>query len=145
MSHIVVETRDEANAALRRLKNGEQFADVAKDISIEPAAQESGGALANQEQDNPCFTLSGLRQANLDPDFVAGALAARAGVPTGPIKSSFGYHIIMNAPWDDVSEAVTALVQESPGTVLNEGFLYASEISVASSIGRWSVVNGQVE
>ena len=145
MSHIVVDTREDANEVLRRLKNGEAFADVAKDASIEPAAQQTGGALANQQDNNPCFTLSALRQAGLDADFVAGALSARAGIPTGPVKSSFGYHIILNAPWDDVSEAVTALVQESPGAVLNEGYLYTSKISVSSSIGRWNVVTGQVE
>lgn len=145
MSHIVVKTRDQANAALRRVNSGEKFADVAKDVSIEPAAQQTGGALENQSQDNPCFTLTELRQANLDPDFVAGALSARAGIPTGPVKSSFGYHIIMNAPWNDVSDAVTTLVKEAPGAVLNEGFLISSKVSVSSSIGRWNIVSGQVE
>jgi hypothetical protein len=145
LSHIVVNTRDEANAALKRLRNGEKFAKVAKDVSIEPAAATTGGALANQEQGNPCFTLNGLSQVNFDPLFVTAALSARAGIPTGPAKSSFGYHIILNAPWNEVSDAVTALVSASPGPVLSQGYLISTNISVASSIGRWNTATGQVE
>jgi len=143
ISHIVVSTRDDANSALKRVKGGEKFADVAKDVSLEPAAQQTGGALASE--DNPCFTLDTLRQANFDPLFVAGVLSARAGIPTGPVKSTFGYHIILNAPWNEVSEAVIRLVEGSPGVVLNEGHLFASSISVSSSIGRWNTISGQVE
>jgi hypothetical protein len=145
ISHLVVETRDEALRGLRRIKNGEEFAAVAKDMSIEPAAIQTGGALANPADNNPCFTLEGIRQEGFDPLFVAGAMSARAGIPTGPIKSSFGYHVIVNAPWNDVSDAVTALVEQSPGTVLNEGFLVSTDIAVSSSIGTWSAVNGRLE
>lgn len=145
LSHIVVETHEEAMKALRRLNKGEDFATVAREMSIEPAALQTGGALANQIDNNPCFTLEGIRQEGFDPLFVAGAVSARAGVPTGPVKSSFGYHVIMNAPWDQVADAVSALVKESPGNVLNEGYLMSSEITVASSIGTWNVVNGALE
>ena len=145
LSHIVVETREDAMKALRRVNNGEDFATVARDVSIEPAALQTGGALANQVDNNPCFTLEGIRQEGFDPLFVAGAMAARAGIPTGPVKSSFGYHVIMNAPWDQVAAAVSALVETSPGNVLNEGYLVSSDIAVASSIGTWNVVNGALE
>jgi parvulin-like peptidyl-prolyl isomerase len=145
LSHIVVSTRNEALSVLQRLKSGDDFAAVAREVSLEPAATQTGGDLANQTDDNPCFTLNGLRQEGFDPLFVAGAMTARAGVPTGPVKSSFGYHIIMNKPWSEVSDAVTALVQESPGAVLNEAHLAFSNISVASSIGRWNSVSGQIE
>jgi hypothetical protein len=145
ISHIVVTTREEANTALRRLKNGEDFATVAREMSIEPAALQTGGALTNQTDNNPCFTLEGIRQEGFDPQFVAGAMSARAGIPSGPVKSSFGYHVILNAPWDDVADAVTALVETSPGNVLNEGYLVSADIEVASSIGRWNIVNGSIE
>jgi len=145
LSHIVVETREDAMKALRRVNNGEDFATVARDVSIEPAALQTGGALANQVDNNPCFTLEGIRQEGFDPLFVAGAMSARAGIPTGPVKSSFGYHVIMNAPWDQVADAVSALVETSPGNVLNEGYLVSSDITVASSIGTWNVVNGALE
>ena len=145
VSHIIVENRNDAIAALRRLNNGEDFAVVARDISIEPAALQTGGALANQPDNNPCFTLEEFRQEGFDPQFVAGAMSARAGIPTGPVKSSFGYHVIVNAPWDDVADAVTALVETSPGNVLNEGYLTSADINVASSIGTWNVVSGSLE
>lgn len=145
LSHIVVETREDATKVLRRLNNGEDFATVAREVSIEPAALQTGGALANQNDENPCFTLEGIRQEGFDPLFVAGAMSARAGIPTGPVKSSFGYHVIMNAPWEQVSDAVTALVESSPGEVLNEGYLVSSKITVASSIGTWNAVNGALE
>lgn len=145
MSHIVVTNRSDANTAIRRLNNGEDFATVAREMSIEPAALQTGGALANQASTNPCFTLEQLRQEGFDPLFVAGAMSAGAGIPTGPVKSSFGYHVIMNAPWDDVADAVSALVEPSPGIVLNEGYLVSSDITVASSIGTWNIVNGSLE
>lgn len=145
LSHIIVETREDAMQALRRVNSGEDFATVAREVSIEPAALQTGGALANQADNNPCFTLEGIRQEGFDPLFVAGAMSARAGIPTGPVKSSFGYHVIMNAPWDQVADAVSALVEESPGNVLNEGYLVSSDIKVASSIGTWNVVNGALE
>jgi parvulin-like peptidyl-prolyl isomerase len=145
ISHIVVTTRKEANTALRRLKNGEDFATVAREMSIEPAALQTGGALTNQTDNNPCFTLEGIRQEGFDPQFVAGAMSARAGILSGPVKSSFGYHVILNAPWNDVADAVTALVETSPGNVLNEGYLVSADIEVASSIGRWNIVNGSIE
>ena len=145
MSHIVVTSRSEATTAIRRLNNGEDFATVAREMSIEPAALQTGGALTNQATNNPCFTLEELRQEGFDPLFVSGAMSAGAGIPTGPVKSSFGYHVIMNAPWDDVADAVTALVEASPGIVLNEGYLVGSDITVASSIGTWNIVNGSLE
>ena len=43
LSHIVVETREDAMKALRRVNNGEDFATVARDVSIEPAALQTGG------------------------------------------------------------------------------------------------------
>ena len=145
LSHIVVETREDAMKALRRLNNGENFATVAREVSIEPAALQTGGVLANQNDNNPCFTLDGIRQEGFDPLFVAGAMSARAGIPTGPVKSTFGYHVILNAPWEQVADAVSALVEASPGNVLNEGYLVSSAITVASSIGTWNVVNGALE
>jgi len=145
LSHIIVSSRDDALKVLERLKKGEDFAAVARETSIEPSAAQTGGALADPTDNNPCFTLDGLRQEGFDPLFVAGAMTARAGVPTGPVKSSFGYHIIMNKPWSEVSDAVTALVEQSPGAVLNEAHLTFANIRVASSIGRWNTVSGRLE
>lgn len=145
LSHIVVQTRTDAMKALRRLNSGEDFATVAREVSIEPAALQTGGVLTNQNDNNPCFTLDGIRQEGFDPLFVAGAMSARAGIPTGPVKSTFGYHVILNAPWEQVADAVSALVEASPGNVLNEGYLVSSAITVASSIGTWNVVNGALE
>jgi parvulin-like peptidyl-prolyl isomerase len=135
LSHILVKTEDEAKTVLADLSAGTKFADVAAKKSIEPGADKSGGALANG--DEPCQALTTL-QASFDKDFMIGAVAAKPGVPTGPVKSSFGYHIILSHPFSEVKQSVTTVVTEDPGTTLLAGFMAAADIKLNSKYGVWN-------
>ncbi|WP_054251840.1 peptidylprolyl isomerase [Neofamilia massiliensis] len=80
--HILVETEDEANKVLQRLKDGEDFAELAKELSQDPGSAAQGGDLG--------FFPQGRMVAEFN-DFVFGN---NVGDLSDPIKSDFGYHII---------------------------------------------------
>jgi hypothetical protein len=135
LSHILVKTEAEAKTVLADLKSGAKFADVAAKKSIEPGADKSGGSLANGDQ--PCQALANL-QTSFDKDFMIGAVASKPGVPTGPVKSSFGYHVILSAPFADVKDSVATVVAENPGTTLLAGYMSKTDIKVNSTYGVWN-------
>lgn len=134
LSHILVKTKAEADKALKQISDGAKFADVAKKVSIEPAAKTSGGSLANGEE--ACNSLESLQQS-FDGDFMVGAVAAKPGVPTGPTKSSFGWHIILSHPYDEVKDSVASVLKENPGAALLAGFMATSDITLNSAYGTW--------
>ena len=144
LRHLVVKEESQARAALAELGDApsdERFAQVAGKFSFEPGAAESGGALRGQTGE--CIAINEY-QAGFDRDFVRGALAARTGVPTQPVKSSFGWHVIFVRPFEAVRESVTASLATSAGEYLLLGALADADISVASRYGRWDPLAGSV-
>lgn len=142
--HLVVKTEALARQARVELGNAptdEAFAKVAGQYSDEPNADETGGALVGQTSD--CIGINEW-QAGFDRDFVAGALGARTGVPTQPVKTSFGWHVIFIRPFTAVAESVSNNFAQSAGEFLLLGALADSDISVASRYGRWDPLAGSV-
>ncbi|MFZ9795418.1 MAG: peptidylprolyl isomerase [Ilumatobacteraceae bacterium] len=142
--HLVVEDEATADAARDELGNSptdDQFAAVAGKYSTEPNADVSGGTLEGRS--GPCIGINEW-QAGFDPDFVAGALSARTGVPTRPVKSSFGWHVIYVRPFTAVSDSVSANLAEAAGEFLLLGLLADADVSVASRYGRWDPLAGSV-
>lgn len=139
--HLLVDSESAARAAMKRVLDGEDFAEVAGEVSTEPNASQSGGALAGE--DNDCLAL-GVYQEQFDNDFVIGALKARAGTPSDPVKSSFGYHIIFIRPFDEVADSIEKSIAEQPGQYLLSGYLATSKVTVASRFGRWDPSVGQI-
>ena len=78
--HILVQTEDEAKAALARVKGGEDFAKVATEISKDPGAE--GGDLGWFTKDK------------MVPEFADAAFKLQPGQISDPVKSQFGWHII---------------------------------------------------
>ena len=141
LSHILVDTEDEARKALQEVTSGTAFAQVAKAKSIEPGADQSGGALKDGEED--CNPLPGLQQS-FDADFMVGAIAAKPGVPTGPIKTQFGWHIILSHEFDDVKESAARVLAQNTGALLLAGHLAAADVSVNSKYGVWNSATGRI-
>lgn len=144
LRHLVVNEESQARSALVELGDApsdEKFAQVAGKFSYEPGAAESGGALRGQTGE--CIAINEY-QAGFDRDFVRGALAARTGVPTQPVKSSFGWHVIFVRPFEAVRESVTASLTSSAGEYLLLGALADADISVATRYGRWDPLAGSV-
>lgn len=82
-SHILVATKEEADAILKQLKDGADFATLAKEKSTDTGSKDNGGDLG--------FFGKGA----MDPAFEAAAFALKVGETTSePVKSQYGYHII---------------------------------------------------
>ncbi len=82
ISHILVDTKEEAEALLARLKAGEDFAALAKECSKCPS-REQGGSLGKVP--DFCYV----------PGFAKGLGQLREnGQVVGPVQSQFGWHII---------------------------------------------------
>jgi parvulin-like peptidyl-prolyl isomerase len=141
VAHLVVKEEATAREALDELNAGATFADVAAKYSIEPGADKSGGVLGSADGD--CIPLTDYQQ-QFDKDFVAGALLAKAGVPTGPVKSSFGYHVIYVRPFDDVKLSATSLMAKTPGELLINGFMATADVKIASKFGRYNPATGTI-
>jgi peptidyl-prolyl cis-trans isomerase C len=78
--HILLPTEDDANAALARVKGGEDFAKVATELSKDPGGQ--GGDLGWFTKDK------------MVPEFADAAFKMEPGQVSEPVKSQFGWHII---------------------------------------------------
>lgn len=144
--HIVVKKKKTAQKMLAKLANGAAFEELAKKYSIEPAAKTTGGALGGESADgeaSPCLSILEYQQ-NFDPEFTRGVLSARAGIPYGPVKSSFGWHVILLAEWDDVADAAIEIVKQDPGPNLATGWLANASISVDPAYGRWEPATGMI-
>ena len=82
--HILLKTEDEAKAIIVQLQAGADFVKLAKEKSIEPGAKDSGGDLGT-------FT-----KGKMVPEFEAAAFAQKVGTfSTVPVKTQFGYHVIL--------------------------------------------------
>jgi parvulin-like peptidyl-prolyl isomerase len=85
VSHILVKTLPEAQAIEAQLARGAAFATLAKTKSIDTASAKNGGSLG-------CLVAG-----QFVAEFEQAAQKAKIGVPTAPVKSQFGYHIILTS------------------------------------------------
>lgn len=145
LRHLVVPDEATARAALKELGSttvdDTTFAKVAGTYSVEPNAKTTGGALSSADGD--CIPLNQY-QEGFDDRFLGGALDASVGRPFGPVRSSFGYHVIFVRPFDAVAESVTANYATSAGDYLLLGALADADIRVDSAYGRWDPLAGAV-
>lgn len=145
-SHILVATEDEAKAVVTELKGGASFADVAKAKSTDTGSKDSGGELRDG---TACFTDDGL--ATFVPEFADGVRGAAVGVPTDPIKSQFGYHIILvtenRTNFADLKDAMpSSLLAEGNDkfqTEMEKAWADA-KISVNSRYGEWDAATQSI-
>lgn len=81
--HILVETKEEADAIKAELDGGADFATIAQEKSIDPGSGANGGDLG--------FFGKGM----MVPEFETAAFAlANPGDVSAPVQSQFGWHII---------------------------------------------------
>jgi peptidyl-prolyl cis-trans isomerase C len=82
-SHILVETKEEADAIVAELAAGADFADIARDKSKDPGSGANGGL------------LGWFGKGMMVKPFEDAVLAATVGEVTAPVESQFGWHIIL--------------------------------------------------
>ncbi|MCS7081880.1 MAG: peptidyl-prolyl cis-trans isomerase [Bacteroidetes bacterium] len=76
------EARRKAESVLARLRAGEDFAAVAREVSQDPGSASRGG------------DLGWFGRGRMVKEFEEAAFGARPGQLLGPVETSFGYHII---------------------------------------------------
>ena len=140
--HIVVATEKESLNILKQLNDGADFIALAKELSTEPTAKATGGAL--QLVGSDCIPIINFPDT-YDLGFIQAVLDAKVGVPSGPIKSSLGYHIIMNRPYSEIAESLSKLPATDSGPRLALGFFLTSKVTVNPRFGTWNAALGKVE
>ena len=81
--HILVETEEEAKAIEEELRKGADFTATAKSKSKDPGAAAEGGDLGFFTKDQ------------MVPEFAEAAFKLEKGQLSDPVKSSFGWHVIL--------------------------------------------------
>lgn len=81
-SHILVKTESEAKEVWTELKQGKDFAELAKEKSVGPSGPE-GGALGSFER------------GRMVPAFDKVAFALQTGEISEPVQTRFGWHVIL--------------------------------------------------
>jgi len=80
--HILVASEDEAKAIKAELDGGADFAELAKQKSTDPSAQQNGGDLG--------FFARGM----MVKPFEEAAFTMEVGAVSAPVQSDFGWHVI---------------------------------------------------
>lgn len=142
VSHILVATQADADAVVAELTGGADFATLAAERSTDPGSAQQGGSLG-------CFAAG-----QYVAEFEAGVLAATAGTPTAPVKSEFGFHVILTAtferpPLAEVRDEIVAQLETQAGgtdplTTLLEARLAEADVEIDPRYGTWSAETGQV-
>lgn len=103
--HILVETEDEANKAKEEILSGKlSFGDASMKYSMCPSNQQGGN-------------LGEFSKGMMVPEFEEAAFTAEIGVITEPVKTQFGYHLILV---DAKNEASVKSFDEVKEDVLNQ-------------------------
>lgn len=127
--HILVATRAEADAAITRLDAGEDFADLAVELSTGPSGP-SGGDLGCAD---PEGYVEAFRDAIVD---------APLNTVIGPVETDFGFHVIEVYDTDTIPEDRSAA--GSQGFAVYSETLASAQIEVPSVLGSWDVQAGRV-
>jgi parvulin-like peptidyl-prolyl isomerase len=139
--HILVETEEEANDILERLEEGEDFADIAAEESIDTGSGAQGGDLGE------------FGRGQMVPEFEEAVFTAEIGEVVGPVETQFGFHIIevteREAPeLEDVEDEIRdELSQGEQGAAVQEWLAQQraeAEVTVNPRFGEWDPERGEV-
>ena len=88
VAHILVKTKSLATKIEKKLKNGGNFAALAKQYSIDTGSAQNGGKL--------CIAKSGQSGSCIQtvPPFAKAAFALKTGQISPPVHSQYGWHVI---------------------------------------------------
>ena len=81
-SHILVEKQSQATAILDRIKQGEKFGKLARELSIDSGSAKRDG------------NLGYFGRGKMVKEFETIAFSLEVGKISEPVKTQYGYHII---------------------------------------------------
>ena len=97
-SHILTETKEQAEEAAKKLAEGGEFAELAAEYSIDKATAENGGELGS------------FKKGEMAPAFEQAAFGMEIDGISEPVETEFGFHIIKVT---DKTEATEATLEDS--------------------------------
>lgn len=132
-AHILLESEAEALDALDRAKAGEDFGELAAELSTGPSGP-GGGDLGCGEP------------AQFVAEFAAAVLDAELGAPYGPVETEFGWHVILVSErtipsMDEARDMLTGDTQQSVRQMWIDwalAELAAADVQVAPEYGVWT-------
>lgn len=140
VSHILVATEEEATGVMTRLENGEEFADLATELSTDTGSAASGGDLGCT---TPAEYVDSFKEAVLD--------APVGDVYPEPVESQFGYHVIVVTERTEPAAEELPTEEELMASVIEEAVvgdveqwffdsMEGAEVTVAEEYGTWTPV-----
>ncbi|MFA6456930.1 MAG: peptidylprolyl isomerase [Bacteroidota bacterium] len=116
-----------AGELIARAKRGEDFASLARQYSVEPAASTSGG------------DLGWFGKGRMVKEFEAAALAGNPGQLIGPVKTQFGIHVIKIEGRDsrELKVAAITLPIKASSSTKEEAFQRAQDFAYIAKKGNF--------
>src|SRR5687768_251321 len=122
--HILVETEEEAQAAYEHLKDGEEFAVVASEVSKDTGSAARGGDLDWQPRS---FFVK---------EFGDAAFTQEIGEIGEPVKTEFGYHIIQVIAREELPLSASQY-EQTKETAFNDWLTAAKEAATIETFEIW--------
>ena len=130
--HILLASEQDAKDAKKKLDAGKSFEDVAKDYSKDGGTAKNGGDLGWFTEDK------------MVPEFSKAAFSMKKGEISGPVKSSFGWHIIqvedirkVQPPaFADVKDQIKAKLQEKKLNDYIASLVKTADVKVFDNKGK---------
>lgn len=133
--HILLESEEEAIVTLDRALAGEDFAELAIELSTGPSGPDGG--------DLGCGAPGGFV-----PEFAQAIIDAEPGVPIGPVETQFGWHVILveskTIPTFEESrqDIENAFLEADVSVLFNEWLgtkMEAANVQVDEQYGSWTL------
>lgn len=134
-THVLLETREEAEAVLGRALAGAPMTELARELSIEPSAAETGGDLG-------CLPAS-----TFVAEYAEAVVRAELMTPFGPVESQFGHHVILvtdrtEPRLEDHVEGIRAQrAEQQRSSAIEEWFIRVSaesDVRIEPQYGTWT-------
>lgn len=121
--HILVSDLKTANLIEDKLKGGAKFDDMAKQYSIDTSTKDDGGNLGS-------FTYGQMVK-----EFEDAAFKLKVGQISAPVKTQYGYHIIMVTNRKDAAQQTFA---QSKSTIMSNLLSQAKDSKYQTYVNGWA-------
>lgn len=129
-SHILTETKEQAEEVAQKLADGGDFAELAAEYSVDTATAENGGELGS------------FGAGEMAPEFEEAAFAMKPDEISDPVQTDFGYHIIKVTDKTEASEATLEDSKEDIKEILFDEALNAQYAAwIAEKQAEYNIEN----